>query len=485
MDFTVESGEPSRDARLAPLLIDGKGLYVGNPMELDGKIESPLVLKDPARPYHIDMRARAGATRATANGNLIAPLKMRGFDLKFGLSGPNMALLYPLIGVAVPDTPPYRLMGQLTHEAKLWNYTDFTGMVGDSDLSGDATIATGGVRTKLTADLISKSLDFDDLGGFVGAPPQTSPGETASAEQRQEAAELRASPRVLPDDKFKLDKLRNMDADVKLRAQRIIAPKLPIEAMTAHLFVDDAVLRLEPLNFKVAGGEVNSRIRLDARKDTIASSAKIQARGLNLPKLFPGAKLTEDSAGRVGGSLDLTGHGNSVARMLATSNGDIALMMGSGKISNLLMEYSGLDIAESLKFLLTGDKTIPIRCAFGDFKVDDGVMETRALAFDTTDTAIIGEGTLDLRDERIDMRLKPRPKDHSLVALRAPLLLTGTFKDPNFRPDYKRVTLRGLAAAVLAGLAPPAALIATFETGPGEDVVCRPGPDFSRAVATD
>ena len=484
MDFTVASGNPSQDARLAPLLIDGKGLYAGNQMQVDGKIESPLVLKDPARPYRIDMRAQAGATRATANGNLIAPLKMRGFDLKLGLTGPNMALLYPLIGVAVPDTPPYRLMGQLTHEAKIWHYKDFAGMVGDSDLSGDATIATGGVRTKLTADLVSKRLDFDDLGGFVGAPPQTSRGETASAEQRQEAAELRASPRVLPDDEFKLDKLRNMDADVKLQAQRVIAPKLPVEAMTAHLFVDDAVLRLDPLNFKVAGGEINSHIRLDARKDTIASSAKIQARGLNLPKLFPGVEITEDSAGRVGGSLDLSGKGNSVARMLATSNGDVELMMGTGKISNLLMEYAGLDIAESLKFLLTKDKTIPIRCAFGDFKVANGVMETRALAFDTTDTAILGEGTLDLRDERIDMRLRPRPKDHSLVALRAPLLLTGTFKDPNFRPDYKRVTLRGVAAAVLAGIAPPAALIATFERGPGEDVTCRPGPDFSKAMAS-
>jgi uncharacterized protein involved in outer membrane biogenesis len=146
--------------------------------------------------------------------------------------------------------------------------------------------------------------------------------------------------------------------------------------------------------------------------------------------------------------------------------------MGTGRISNLLLEYAGIDIEESLKFLIGGDKTVPIRCAFGDFSVRQGVMTSNRLVFDTTDTVILGEGTISLRDERLDLRLKPMPKDHSLFSLRSPLILSGTFKDPSFRPDLKVVTLRGIAAAVLATLAPPAALIPLFETGPGKDANC-------------
>ncbi len=472
MKFAIRSGQPSADARLAPLLIDGKGRYVGNAMLVEGRIESPLLLKDPGKPYRIDLKARAGATSATARGNLIGPLQLRDFDLEFGLAGPNMALLYPLIGVAVPDTPPYRLQGRLSRDKRIWHYDDFTGMVGDSDLSGDASVATGGERPFLQADLVSKRLDFDDLAGFVGAPPQTSPGETASTEQKQEAARLKASARVLPDDNFQLDKLRKMDADVQLRAQRINAPSLPLEAMSAHLFVDDGVLRLDPLSFRVAGGDITSRIRMDARKPVIASSAKIQARGLNLPKLFPDAKLTEDSTGKLGGKLNLDGDGNSVARMLATADGEVTLTLGSGRISNLLLEYAGIDIAEALKFLLTKDRTVPVRCAFADFSVDEGIMTTKRMAFDTTDTVIFGEGTINLRSEQLSLRLEPKPKDHSFFTLRAPLLVTGTFKDPGFRPDLKRVTLRALAAAALGSIAPPAALLAVYETGPGKNVDC-------------
>ena len=474
--FDVRSGEPTRDARVAPLLLDGKGRYAGEAVTVEGKVESPLELKDPSRPYSIDLRGRAGATRAHARGELVGPVQMQDFDLHFSLSGPNLALLYPLTGVVTPDTPPYALDGQLSRKGRVWRYRDFRGRVGDSDLSGDATVDVSGRKPFLKADLHSRRLDFDDLAGFVGAPPQTGKGESASPENEQQAAQLRASPRLLPDREFKLDKLQAMDADVRLRAQRVIAPSLPIDDMDGRLFLEDGVARLDPLEFGVAGGTVRSIVRLDARQSPIRGSAKIQARGMELPKLFPRAELTRGSAGRIGGVVDLAGRGNAVAKLLATSDGEVGLIMGQGRISNLLLEFAGIDIAEALKFMLTEDRNVPIRCAFADFVVKGGVMDSRRLAFDTSDTVIYGEGKVDLREETLDLTLKPQPKDRSILSLRAPLKVDGTFKDPGFHPDVKRVTLRGLAAAVLGSIAPPAALLAVYEPGPGKDVACRPAP---------
>ena len=99
-------------------------------------------------------------------------------------------------------------------------------------------------------------------------------------------------------------------------------------------------------------------------------------------------------------------------------------------------------------------------------------MTTRSMAFDTTDTIILGEGNISLRNETLDLRLRPRPKDRSIFSLRAPLLVGGTFKDPSFRPDLARVGLRGAIALALGSIAPPAALLATIELGPGEDSGC-------------
>ena len=99
-------------------------------------------------------------------------------------------------------------------------------------------------------------------------------------------------------------------------------------------------------------------------------------------------------------------------------------------------------------------------------------MSTRGLAFDTTDTIIVGEGNISLRDETLDLKLRPRPKDRSLFVFRSPLLVDGSFKDPSFRPDLARVGLRGALALALGSIAPPAALLATFEPGGGKDLDC-------------
>ncbi len=469
---SLDSGKPRSADSAPPLLVNGKGRWQGNPFTLDGNTESPLELTNSDHPFRIHLDGRAGATRAIASGTLTNPFALRTFDLDFALSGQDMEDLYPLIGLAIPSTPPYRLKGRLKRNNNTWRYENFTGVAGDSDLGGTAQIEVGGERPFLKADLVSKRLDFDDLAGFIGAPPKTGAGESANAEQKAEAAALAAKPTVLPDTPYDLSKLRAMDADVKWKAQRINSPKLPLDDMDAHLKLDDGLLRLEPLNFGVAGGDIRSTIRMDARKPTISTQLKASIRKVQLGGLFPDAKLAEQASGGISGEIDLAGNGNSIAAMLGSSDGKVAVGMGRGHIGNLLMELAGLDVAESLKFLFTGDKQIPLRCAWGDFGVQRGLMTSQQMAFDTTDTLVLGEGTIDLKQEKLDLLLRPRPKDISILALRSPLRIGGTFKDPSFRPDFKALGIRGAIALTLGSIAPPAALLATIETGPGEDSNC-------------
>ncbi|MFC5577359.1 AsmA family protein [Lysobacter niabensis] len=476
-DVDVAVNSRSDRAKGSSVAVEGGGRWKGSRFQMKGVGESPLELRNRNRPYRIDVHASAGATRAHARGSLVDPVLLRDFDLQLALSGQDLADLYPLLGIVAPNTPPYRLDGRFTREitgtdARIWHYDNFHGMVGDSDLNGDASIETGRARPYLRANLSSKVLDFDDLAGFVNKAPQSGNGESTNAELAAQASSERARTKVLPDRPYELDKLRAMDADVRYKAHRISAPKWPLDDMDTHLRLDNGLLQLEPLNFGVAGGQVRAVVRMDARGNPIRTRAQIKARGLNLRELVPDVKLAQDAIGRIGGDVALAGSGNSIALMLGSSEGDVAVGMGRGQISNLLMELAGIDIAEALKFLVRGDRRIPIRCAFGDFGVSNGVMTSRSMAFDTEDTIIIGEGTVSLREETLHLKLRPRPKDRSLIALRAPLWIDGTFKDPDIHPDYGRIGLRGALALVLGNIAPPAALLATLELGPGEDAQC-------------
>jgi hypothetical protein len=146
--------------------------------------------------------------------------------------------------------------------------------------------------------------------------------------------------------------------------------------------------------------------------------------------------------------------------------------MGEGQISNLLLEVAGLDGGEIIKFLLRGDRNVQLRCAAAAFDVKQGVMTSRAIVLDTVDTVILGTGTVGLADESLNLVLRPSPKDGSILSLRSPLKITGSFGAPRAGPDKAALAGRAGIALALGALNPLLALAATIETGPGVDANC-------------
>ena len=366
--------------------------------------------------------------------------------------------------------------------AAFWHLDDFSGKVGTSDLAGSASIDQGRDRPKLTAKLVSRHMDIADLGGFLGVTPGSAAKGTAAP---SDEAHPPPAGKLLPDTQYDLAKLRSMDADVRLKVADLNATALPLDDMDAHLLLDAGVLRLDPLNFGVAGGSVRTNIRMDAREKVLGTQARIQARGLELSKLIPSARFGKTTIGRVGGDMTLQGSGNSIANMLGTANGKADMGMGQGEISKLLMKLAGLDIGGAAKVLITGDEQIPIRCGMGDFAVRNGVMTTQNLVVDTSDNTIFGHGNISLKDESLAFQLTSRSKRFSLISLRGPILVTGTLRNPSLRPDYKRVGLRAAAAVAIGVVAAPvAALAATIQGGRKQEIQCGKYGDTQPTRAT-
>jgi uncharacterized protein involved in outer membrane biogenesis len=376
--------------------------------------------------------------------------------------------------MVLPDSPPYKLSGRLVHQGNDWVFDPFQGKVGDSDLAGSLTYAKGGQRPFLKANLKSKLLDFDDLGPLVGAPPKTGAGETAAPEQRAQSARREAGKRLLPEEKFGVESWQRMDADVTLAADKVQRPKqLPIDKLQTHLVLRDSVLRLQPLNFGMAGGRVTSDVVLDARKQPVQGTMKVDVQGLKLGPLFPtlGASM-RDALGTLYGRADLKGQGTSVAQLLGTSDGKANFAVDGGRIGALLVELIGLDIAESVMLLGRKHEQVELRCAVSGFEVKDGVARADSFVVDTSDTLIKVEGAVSLADETLDLETKPYPKDMSPLALRTPLVMTGPMRDPKVRPKVGRLAARVAAGAALSAIAPPLGALALIETGPGKDANC-------------
>jgi len=193
---------------------------------------------------------------------------------------------------------------------------------------------------------------------------------------------------------------------------------------------------------------------------------------LQLGELFPTIKSNKASVGDIGGLVDLRGTGNSVARMLGSSNGKIGFFMDGGEISQFMMELVALDVWGVAKVQLRGDKPVDVRCAVADFSVQNGVMNTNAFVFDTSVVKVEGGGTINLKNEELDLKLNPRPKDSSVASLNSPLHVRGTFSHPKPSPDVGRLAAKGVGAVVMGIINPLLAVLPLLKEGKGEDSPC-------------
>jgi hypothetical protein len=413
----------------------------------------------------MDVALAVGETRATIKGVVRDPVDARSMDMQLTLAGGSLAELYRIIGVPLPATPPYRIEGRLVQKGEQWEFRKFAGRVGDSDLSGDFLVDRGRSPQFMKADLKSNRLALVDLSGFVGAE-KTADGKVATPENPN---------RVLPQKPYSLEKLKSADADVKFEGRKVITEQLPVENMSAHLVLKGGVLTLSPLNFGVAGGNLVSDITLDGSQPVIASRADIRVHSVQLAQLLPKLKVAQASVGEMDGRVKLTARGNSVAAMLGSANGETALVVGEGEVSDLILRLSNLDIANTLMVLMRGDRKIPIRCMVADLSFENGVMQPRQFVLDATHTVLLGEGKANFTDETLDLRLVAKPRGPSLMSLRGPINVTGTFVKPSVMPDMKRLAARGAAATALGIVATPLAAVVPFiQLGSAPDVQCGP-----------
>jgi uncharacterized protein involved in outer membrane biogenesis len=433
------------------------GTYQGVPASGSGRIGAVLALQQNDQPFPVQARLHIGDSHIALVGTLTDPTHLAALDLKLWFTGSSMAKLYPIIGVTLPDTPPYategRLKAELHRNGSHFSYQHFRGRVGGSDLAGDLDYATGGARPKLSGTVKSQLLQFADLAPLIGADSNT---------EKQQRGDATAQPadKALPVEPFRTDRWQAMDADVQFSAARIVhGPSLPIESLSTHLIMTDGLLQLDPLNFGLAGGSISSNIRLDGGKSPMQGTLKLSARHLKLKQLFPEFAPMQTSFGEINGDADLSVRGNSVAALLAHANGELKLLMNDGAISKTLLETAGLNVGNIVIGKLFGDKTVKINCAASDLVATDGLFDARLFVFDTEDALINVSGTANMASEQLNLDITPHTKGFRIFSLRSPLYVKGTLKNPDVGVQKGPLLIRGAGAVALGVVAAPAAAL--------------------------
>ena len=450
------------------------GSYNGAPVTGGGKVGQVLSLKDQDTPYPVQAEMRSGPSRIAIEGTVTSPAKLKAVDLQLELAGRSMARLYNFTKITLPETPAFstsgHLKGELDREHGRWTYDRFKGKVGSSDISGKLVFEGGKPRPKLSGNVATRQLVFSDLAPLIG-------GDSNESKKARGVEAVQPGGKVLPVEEFRTERWKAIDADVRYTAERIIREKtLPISKLSTHLIMKDGVITLAPLDFGVAGGTLRSTIRLDgsgAKGNTIAATAKVTARKIEIKQLFPTIEKMQATVGTINGDAQLSATGASVASLLGSSDGEVKALVNQGTISKMLLEMAGLNVGNIIVTKLFGDRPVQLNCLAADFNVNDGVMQSQVFVVDTQEAIIRVNGTVNLANEQMDLTIKPDTKALRLFTLRAPLYVRGPFSKPDVSVDKGVLALKAGGAAVLAAAAAPvAALIPLINAGPGENSDC-------------
>lgn len=464
---TEESADPENPGRFQ---LSGEGEINNRPFSVVFA-GAPLLNVRRDRPYAFVADVRAGATRIEADGAIRRPFNFNVWEADVRASGADLADLYYLIGLTLPNTPPYALSGRVTRAGQRYGMPHVAGRIGDSDLRGSWTAVTQpNGRPLFEGEFRTNSLDFDDLLAVLGAPPDT--GETASAAQRARAAALAAQARVFPDAPLDITRVRNMDARVAYRAARVRSAQLPLRSFVIDIDLNDGVLRLDPMTWQLTQGRIGGALSIDARRETPRVDLDVRLSAARLESIFR-VRGQQPLTGAFAGRAQLTGHGRSVRAAAATANGQITLVIPSGEVREAFAELTGINVTRGLGLLLTQDQSkIDIRCGVASFRVENGIARAQSMVVDTETMLIRGGGTVNLRDETLDLEIQGEPKEPRLVRVAAPISLRGPLRAPRVGVEAEDALDQGIAALLAAIAAPLATILPFIDPGLAEDANC-------------
>lgn len=464
----------------------GKGKLNGKPFTLRVS-GGPLVWAETHKPYPFDVSMIASDIRASARGVVPRPFDLTQLKVTLSLSGKDLADGYYLTGVALPNTPPYAISGDLRVVGTKYEFKNVHGTLGGSDINGLVSMQLNSVGNPIVdADLISHSLNLADLGPtFGGAAPSATEEEQASHAQghptkakaetalakgvahaitgKAAAAKVTGSALLLPTAKLQVDRLRGLNATLHYQADEIKSQDLPLRKVDLRLRLRDSVLHIDPFAFTLPEGMLAGTAVIDARQHVPAEQLDVRLTHVQLAQFHTKGTTKPPLEGTLVGRLKLVGVGDSMHDFASTADGTLSVVVPHGEIEQAFAEFAGIDVARGLGlFLKKNQQQTALRCGIADFAAHDGIAKVKQVVFDTQVVLITGLGDVNLRDERLNLQLTGRPKKLRLAVLRSPVEIRGTLRHPAVGLKGSKLATQGAAALVLGAIGTPLAAIAAF-----------------------
>ncbi len=334
-------------------------------------------------------------------------------------------------------------------EGKTVNFEELQVGTGNSKIEGKLVLTPGAPRSRMSFKLASTRLAWSDLPHARGlanaAKDAAAHAKFVFSEQPLDFAALQAA-----------------DADADVTVGTLLLPnRRQLENVHIQFSLRNGKLDAPLVEASAFGGNARGRLSIDAAQvHSPVLKLHLDAKALDAGALLDMVGMKREvRGGNTDVTIDVIAHGESPRQWAHGVNGSVTVVVGTATLVHTKIDLdSPLNrLADAVNPFHRVDASTELECAVARLPLKDGIAQIdRSIALETKKFGASVSGTLNLRDETLDLAIKPHirhgipievPQVASLVRFQGPL------RSPAVRIDAagSAVAAAKIGAAIYSG----------------------------------
>lgn len=410
------------------------------PLQITGDV-GPLSALHAGHDLKVKLSVMQDDLKVRLDGTFASLSEVKGSRFAIDASGPSLSRMNPLLGLEMPDTPPFKVTAQLEGSERRLQVKKLNVTSGESDISGELSIPlVQGER--IEGKLESRALHLEKFLEQSDKPA----GDDQPFLERELSTEA----------------LQGLDGSVRLNVRRLHLVAIELEQFSLDAALDKGHLKLTM-------GAENERLSADVDLKPVGTEWQLALNHkgkMDLGELIDRKKYGEDkSQAPVELEFHLEGTGNSPAKLLQSAEGQFLMVIGEGELSETISRHLPLgSVLYTLMNTLVKEKDQTkdedhgkLECVVVQLDIAKGIATSgKGLALRTDQMNILGGGALKLKTGEIDLQFKTARRKGlgiTLVGVADRLVsVTGTLDEPTVSLNVGTAAAYGAAAWATAGL---------------------------------
>ncbi|HVN36180.1 MAG TPA: AsmA family protein [Casimicrobiaceae bacterium] len=357
---------------------------------------------------------------------------------------------------------------------------DIEASSGASKVRGKVGIREAGTQNAYAVDLSSETLAVNDIALPVASP----------APPKHAAAPASKPHYMFPDTPLPFDSLRKASASGEVKIGRLLlADGRALDSVRIQFALRDGKLDVPVLQFAGYGGTFAGKIAVDTTRPQGGPAVTLALGGhqLDVAALLAAAGVKRElRGGRTEIAIDVAMRGDSPHKWMSSASGRAQAVIGPATLVNAKLDpgLSFDQIAQLVNPFRATQQSTELHCAVARLPLASGIAHVdRSIAVETNELEVSASGTLDFRNETLDLSIKPRVRQGipiNIPQIAELVRFHGPFTSPTVGVDAmaSAATVARIGAAVGTG-----GLSAIGETLLGSAAAARDGGGGACAVA--